>query len=181
MLLLLLAGWLLCGAAFAESIQAVGAIGNSGAAGDSLITIGDIMKGPCATGAAVDGDLTLWLSGVDAINRVGLDGTLIEPDGDAYKTAWTIDRWGGAPDQHFGKHIRMAIDGPWAIVSDTDRHRVLWFDWTRRKLLAQFSETDKPGADAAHLSAPTLVSISGARAVVADSANQRVLKLRLIP
>jgi len=75
----------------------------------------------------------------------------------------------------------MSLDGPWLVVSDTARHRLLWFEWQTRRLVAQFGETDRPGADAAHLDSPAQVCLRGTRAVVADSGNQRILEVRLRP
>jgi hypothetical protein len=56
-------------------MQAVGVLGNSGDAGASLVRV---TPRPGACGAAVDRDGTLWLSGGECINRVALDGRLIE-------------------------------------------------------------------------------------------------------
>jgi hypothetical protein len=58
---------------------------------------------------------------------------------------------------------------------------VVWLDtatWQRR---GQFGVTDRRGDDTAHLDGPTAVAVRGARAVVADAGNQRVLKLVLRP
>jgi hypothetical protein len=52
-------------------------------------------------------------------------------------------------------------------------------DWQEWKFIAQLGETDKSGDDALHLCEPTFVALKGTKAVVADSGNQRVLKLRL--
>ena len=52
--------------------------------------------------------------------------------------------------------------------------------WTNpRPLQAQFGETDHGGTDDSHLDSPKLVSINGGRAVVYDSGNQRLVKLRV--
>jgi hypothetical protein len=75
----------------------------------------------------------------------------------------------------------MALDGAWLLVSDTARHRLLWLDWRRRAVLGQLGHTDEAGADPSHLASPTLVALRGARALVADAGNQRVLKLTLRP
>jgi hypothetical protein len=106
---------------------------------------------------------------------------LLEPDGDGFRVAWQLDRWGEEPSQRLGQRLRFAVHGAWMLVSDTDRHRLCWLDWAERKLLGQFGETDRPGDDAGHLDSPTLVSLRGTRAVVADAGNQRVLKLMLMP
>ena len=47
--------------------------------------------------------------------------------------------------------------------------------------LAQAGATDKPGDSSWSLSAPTLVSLVKDRAVVADSGNQRVVRLVVMP
>jgi len=106
---------------------------------------------------------------------------LLEPAANGFKTVWRWEKWGDTPDACFGKRLRMAVDGTNVLVSDSDRHRVVWLDWAERKLLAICGETDKPGDDAKHLNAPTFVALSGTRAVVADSGNQRVVKIVLKP
>jgi hypothetical protein len=79
------------------------------------------------------------------------------------------------------RSLHLAAYGSWLLVSDTDRHRVLWLDWQQRTVLAQFGETDTAGDDPTHLKGPTLVALATTRAVVADAGNQRVLKLDLRP
>lgn len=106
---------------------------------------------------------------------------LLEPQGEGYRAAWRFERWGGAPDQHFGKRLRLAVDGAWMLVSDTSRHRAIWLDWAERRVIGQSGETDTPGDDAQHLNLPSQVALRGARAVVADAENQRILKLVLRP
>jgi len=46
-------------------------------------------------------------------------------------------------------------------------------------VLGQVGETDRPGSDALHLDNPTLVALENGRGVVADSGNQRLIKLRV--
>jgi len=106
---------------------------------------------------------------------------LLEPSGEKaenLRVAWSDD---GAtlPGGAFGAELHLAVSGDWLLVSDTMRHRVLWLDWTRRKFVAQFGVTDKPGDDATHLDTPTFVALQGSRAVVADSGNQRLMKLEV--
>ena len=62
---------------FAE-IEPLGVLGNSGEAGETLVQVSAMPFDRCATGIAVDRDLTLWVSGGDAINRLSLNGHLIE-------------------------------------------------------------------------------------------------------
>lgn len=106
---------------------------------------------------------------------------LLAGDGDAYRIAKEFASWGADDSQRFGKRLRMSVDGNWMLVSDTDRHRLVWLDWHEWKFIAQFGVTDKAGDDGAHLNEPTLVALRGSRAVVADSGNQRILKLLLHP
>lgn len=106
---------------------------------------------------------------------------MLTPKTDGYGVDWQLDRCGTEPAQRFGQRLRFALDGAWLLVSDTDRHRVLWFDWTRRTPIGQLGATDTPGDDAGHLHTPTLVSLRGTRAVIADSGNQRILKVTLHP
>ena len=56
----------------------MGVLGNSGEAGATLVRVGDLPFDRCATGVALDSDFTLWVSGGNTLNRVGLDGRLIE-------------------------------------------------------------------------------------------------------
>jgi hypothetical protein len=106
---------------------------------------------------------------------------LLELRDNAFAVAHTFERWGDAPSDRFGPGLRFAVDGPWMLISDTQRHRVVWLDWTSWTVLAQFGVTDAPGSDRTHLNSPTLVAVSGAKAVVADTGNQRVVKLELLP
>jgi len=104
---------------------------------------------------------------------------LLEPQGEAFRIAWQLGQWGQG--ERFGKRLRLAADGPWMLVSDTERHRVLWFDWAQRKAIGQLGTTDAAGSGAAQLDAPAFVALRGHRAVAADAGNQRVLKIELSP
>jgi len=87
-----------------------------------------------------------------------------------------MERWGDAPAQRFGGRLRLAVDGAWMVVSDTDRHRLVWIDWTERRVLAEFGQADAIGDDLGHLSSPAQVAVQGERAVAADAGNQRIVK-----
>ncbi|MCS6852842.1 MAG: hypothetical protein NZ700_16915 [Gemmataceae bacterium] len=86
MIVLLLASGV--GPATAAELAAVGVLGNSGVAGHSLVRtapyapsrslVGSAARTGNATGVAVDRDLTLWISGGDRLNRLALNGQLIE-------------------------------------------------------------------------------------------------------
>ena len=66
------------GKAICAAIEPLGVLGNSGEAGETLVWVSAMPFDRCATGVAVDRDLTLWVSGGDAINRLSLNGHLIE-------------------------------------------------------------------------------------------------------
>jgi len=133
---------------------------------------GDALEAPTDIAALTDGRLLV----ADGSRIV-----LLEPHGDRYRVAWQLDRWGDGPKQRFGQRLRFAVDGAWMLVSDTERHRLVWLDWAERKVLGQLGEADKAGDDPRHLSQPTLVALRASRAVVADAGNQRILKLALVP
>jgi hypothetical protein len=106
---------------------------------------------------------------------------LVAPADNGHKVENWFRAWGDGPDQHFGDHLRFAVDGASLLVSDTDRHRVIWLDWTTWQVLAQFGETDTPGDHAWRLNAPAQASLRGTRAIVADAGNQRLAKCVLLP
>jgi hypothetical protein len=103
---------------------------------------------------------------------------LFDIKGDTATQVARLTAWGEQPDAHFGDELHLASDGKRLLVSDTARHRVLLFDaGAFTKPLATFGVTDTPGDDRNHLNTPGTVSFCGNRAVVADLANQRVVKL----
>jgi hypothetical protein len=133
---------------------------------------GGVFSAPTDVVALTDGRLLVADRG-----RVAM----LQPQGDGFAREWEWSSWGPGADARLGARLRMAADGPWLLVADTDRHRVVWLDWTKRVALGQLGETDRAGADLAHLDGPTLVSLRGARAVVGDAGNQRIVKVALAP
>jgi len=127
---------------------------------------------------AEPGDLCILDEGRIAIADRGAIAVL-EPEGKGFVVSRCLREWGQRTDQRFARSIRLAGEGMTVVVADTDRHRVLWLDWQAGKVLAQFGETDVSGSDLNHLCRPTCIAISGNRVAVADTGNQRVLKLRL--
>jgi hypothetical protein len=99
---------------------------------------------------------------------------LLEPRGAALGLTWTVST-------DLGRRLHVASDGRALLVSDTERHRVLWYDLASRTLVAQCGATDRAGDDEQRLDQPAQVAVSGTRAVVADQGNQRVLRLVLEP
>lgn len=77
----------------------------------------------------------------------------------------------------FGPQIWVTADAGRIWVSDRDHHRVLCFDANSREWLGVFGGGE--GDDWNHLQNPQLLVAQGARAVVFDSGNQRLVKLVL--
>ena len=133
---------------------------------------GETLRGPTDVVALAGGRLLLADEG-----RV----MLLEPQGDSWQVAWQMEKWGDGPAQRFGKRLRLTADGAWMVIADTDRHRLLWFDWQERKMLGEFGQADTARDDLRHLRRPAQVAIQGERVVVADAGNQRIVKLVLRP
>lgn len=105
------------------------------------------------------------------------DGNIIElaRDGDNWKETARWNSWGTA--ETFGDRIWIAADAGRLWVSDRSNNRVLCLDLATKKLIASFGAAK--GDDLTHLDAPETVAARANRAVVFDSANQRLLKLTL--
>lgn len=135
------------------------------------VAMGQILRTPTDVVPLADGRLLLADEG-----RV----LLLKPRDQGFGIEWEWDNKDGAGGV-LGKTVRMAAHGDWLLVSDTERHRVLWVDWQQRKVLAQFGETDKAGDDTRHLNGPTFVALQATRGVIADAGNQRILRVELRP
>lgn len=109
------------------------------------------------------------------------DGAVIElsRDGEGWKEARRWSSWGAGPADKFGRRISIAADAGRLWVSDEERHRVVCFDLGTGKVSAMFGTADRAGADLASLDRPGVLAARDRRAVVFDSANQRLLKLTL--
>ncbi|MCM8758424.1 MAG: hypothetical protein NC906_01440 [Candidatus Omnitrophica bacterium] len=88
---------------------------------------------------------------------------------------------GDNSELRLGKRLRFAIDGQWMLISDTDRHRVMWVKWTDWQIISVFGKTDFPGSGQEELNFPTLVALKGVKGVIADTGNQRIVKVLLNP
>jgi hypothetical protein len=124
---------------------------------------------------------SLAMAGDDTL-LVGADGLVssMKRDGDN----WTLDkRWNGwgdnGADSRFGPEIYLSTDSGHLWVSDTKRQRVLCFSSDGGDPIATFGVTDQRGNDLTHLNAPQVIIGRENRAVVYDSANQRLIKLEL--
>jgi hypothetical protein len=105
---------------------------------------------------------------------------MLAPNGDGYRVAGEF-RWGETERKRLGKRLHFAVDGSWMLLSDTERHRVLWLDWVEWRVLAVWGKTGKVGDELWYLHSPTFVALRGTKALVANSGKQRVPKLQLTP
>jgi len=138
--------------------------------------------GPVALKVAADTADWTTLAMKDASTLVAAaGGSVIEfaPDGTDWKETGRWSNWGGNAADRFGTRIFICSDAGRLWVSDCMRHRVLAFDLATRKLLASFGTIDQPGDTLAALSSPEMIIARGNRAVVFDSANQRLVKLTI--
>lgn len=121
------------------------------------------------TSLTLKDDKTLWGAG---------DGHVIQltRDGDNWKEATRWNSWGEQAGQKFGAKIWIATDAGRLWVADRDNNRVLCFDAATKQLLTSFGS--EKGDDLTHLDAPETLAVSGERAIVFDSGNQRLMKLR---
>lgn len=110
-----------------------------------------------------------------------VDGNVVElvREGKDWKESRRWNAWGPAGTEKFGPHICIAADAGSLWVSDRERHRVLCFDLAAGKPVASFGAVDRKGADLESLARPETIAVCGSRAVVFDSENQRLVRLRL--
>lgn len=115
----------------------------------------------------------------DGLLLAAVDGSVVilSPAADGWKelSRWSV--WGTAKDQQFGSRIFIAGDGDKLWVADRERHRILVFDALSQKCLAAYGCTDVAGNDLASFRFPEGIAAYRNRAVVFDSANQRLFKL----
>lgn len=113
------------------------------------------------------------------------DGHVIQMtrDGNDWGETRRWNSFGPGTAGRFGARIYIAADaspdGGRLWVADHERHRVCCLDLTAGKLIATFGATDEERTGLDGLSRPQAVAARGARAVVFDRGNQRLVKLRL--
>lgn len=105
---------------------------------------------------------------------------LLAPGAQGYTVGWRLQSWGDQPEERFGSRLRLAVSGDRLLISDTDRHRLLWFELATRRFRAQLGSADHAGSDWYHLDTPGPVAVEGGRAILADLGNERLLKLELL-
>lgn len=120
--------------------------------------------------------------GADSL-LAGADGFVLEfeRDGDLWQESKRWNSWGDKPAERFGASVHVTADSGRIWVADTARQRVLCFDAATRKLLASYGTTDAAGDTLTTLNTPRIISARGSRAVVFDSANQRLVRLEFRP
>lgn len=121
---------------------------------------------------------TLAMIGPDTL-LAAADGFVVEfaRAGAGWQESRRWRAWGPGPADSFGATIFIAADSGRLWVSDRDRHRVLGFHPRGGAPLAAFGHADAPGDDLDSLSHPEAIAARGARVVVFDGGNQRLVKL----
>jgi sugar lactone lactonase YvrE len=116
----------------------------------------------------------------DALVAAG-DGFVIvlAREGENWKETRRWNSWGPDAAKKFGGPIWLSVDAGRLWVSDSTRHRVVCFDPASGRELAAFGVRDTAGDDLARLDTPRVIAARGQRAVVSDSGNQRLVKLRI--
>lgn len=136
--------------------------------------IADWLPGPADSLANISGKALL----------VAGAGKLVALEPDAQGKPARLWELSGPPGSTFGDELYVATSGRLLLVADSARHRVTLFQLAENPdepptYEAQYGSTDEPGTAGDRLNHPTLVSVEGSKAVIFDSANQRVLKLRV--
>ena len=133
-----------------------------------------------STATPVKAWTSLAASGKDALLAAG-DGFVIQfaRDGQQWKEERRWNSFGQDKGNTFGPVIWLTADSGRLWVCDKLRSRVFCFDQASEKLLAAFGAADSPGSEMGKLNSPTVLTARGERAVVYDSGNQRLVKLRL--
>lgn len=108
------------------------------------------------------------------------DGHVVElaPRGMDWKEQRRWNSWGTQPHERFGDRVFLTASDGRLWVADASRHRVLCFLLPNAKPVASFGQVDRPGDDLKTLNRPESIASRGDRAVVFDSANQRLMRLR---
>ena len=113
----------------------------------------------------------------------GADGYILEFGSGVGKSWSETHRWNswGAEGDNFGGSVYVAYSQGRLWVSDSEKHRVLCFEFSDGKpaLLAAFGVSGQPGDDLAKLRYPKAIAANGHRAVLFDSGNQRLVRLEL--
>ena len=119
----------------------------------------------------------------DASTLLGAaDGAVIEltKDGNDWREARRWNSWGTSELDHFGQKVFVSADAGRLWVSDHQRARALCFDLQTGKLHGAFGTADRAGDDMQSLNLPEVISARASRAVVYDSGNQRLMKLKIV-
>lgn len=109
------------------------------------------------------------------------DGYIIEMkrDGQNWRESRRWKRWADNAEGCFGDSIEISIDKNMLWVADTSNHRILLFDVHKTQPIASYATCRQPGQALNRLNSPTRITANNNRAVVFDSGNQRILKLKV--
>lgn len=142
----------------------------SGKAGDLLLET----KSPLQA-------LTSLASPSPEVLLAAADGSIIEfaPEGETWKEERRWQNWGAGAEHSFGTKIHVAASEGLVWVSDTNRNRVLCFQRSDHSLIGVFGTMDQAGTDLTGLDQPKTLAANKRRAVIFDSANQRLVRLEL--
>ncbi len=128
-------------------------------------------------------EITSISAGVDGVLFVAADGQMVEfaPEADGWREKRRWNSWGAAPVARLGGRVFSAVSEGRIWISDTEKHRVLCFDISgeRPVPVAAFGIAGQTGDDLGTLNRPETIAVSGSRAVVFDSGNQRLVRLEL--
>lgn len=139
--------------------------------------VADVASGKLQVAAAIT-NATSLASLSDGRVLVAADGFIIEIARVENSGDWKErQRWKSIGDLQLGGDVTLTADGKQVWISDTENHRVLCAEESLTTTLAAFG--GERGDDLSHCDRPTTLAASGARAVVYDAGNQRLLKLEL--
>ena len=88
-------------------------------------------------------------------------------------------RWNTLSGRTFGSKIFICADSGNLWVSDREKHQVVVFNMANSAELAEFGHLNKNGDDLSALDCPEILTARRNLAVVYDSGNQRLVKLKL--
>ena len=138
--------------------------------------------GPVVLKTAADAREWTALAMKDATTLLAAaDGAVIEfaAGGNDWDETKRWSSWGQGPADKFGGKLYICADSGRLWAADRERHRVLVFDLATQKLIATFGTPDKQANGLDGLAFPEVIVARGNRAVVFDSANQRLVKLSI--
>ena len=132
------------------------------------------------TGPALQEWTTLAMKDADTLLGAA-DGHIIEMglDGNNWRETRRWNSWDGGDKNKFGGRIYICADDGRLWVSDRERHRIVCFALDSGDALASFGTADAEGTSLSTLTHPQVIAARGRRAVLFDSGNQRLMRLKV--